>query len=563
MTNKFSVILGNLGNICDRFCGGYKDNPTTEKMLVYKLKYYWTFIVVFLVGCSSKNESESAEQPNIIFLLADDLRDDSFHAMGHPHIKTPNIDKLINQGVRFDNTYIAEPICAPSRVSIFTGMYERLHGVGFSSSYQLTEEQWEKSYPAIMKRNSYYTGFIGKFGVEYYAFRDQVHEKFDFWYAHNNLAKFFPKEHNTIGCIPYHGADNDIITPIMGEAINNFLKSVPEKTPFCLSVSFNVPHHHAATSMYTDYENWHAMTRQANENPKIKGHQVYGNLYRNTDIMIPPETATDPYNYIPKSVLDQDKGRNGVYEFSYTRETCREHYIRYYQLITGLDKVIGDLMENLEDIDIANNTIIIFASDHGLLMGEYGMGGKALLYDLTSKIPFFIYDPRLPENQKGKTVNKLVSSLDIPVTILEYAGLEVPKEMQGRSLLPLINGEEVQWRNELFLESLFTLRDNPFCEGIRTKNWKYIRMYDGVKYYQERDLNFEDNEPDFEQLFNLKDDPQEMNNLVDQYKDSSLLIELREKVKKYSQELNNKREKYLKTHRCAKWEGSKVPFPKD
>ena len=525
------------------------------------LNYIW--VVLILISCSFEKTADSPLRPNIIFLLADDLRDDMFSAMGHPQIKSPNIDKLLNQGVRFNNTYIAEPICAPSRVSIFTGMYERLHGVGFSSSYQLTEQQWAKTYPSILRNNGYHTGFIGKFGVEYYTFRDKVSEKFDFWYAHNNLAKFFPKEYSTIGNIPYHDAGNDIITPIMGEAISNFLDSAPKEKPFCLSVSFNVPHHHAATSMYTGYEGWHAMTRPASENPKLKGHPMYHDLYRGSEIAIPAETATDPYQYIPVKVLDQNKGRNGVYDFSYTRETNQEHHIRYYQLITGLDKVVGDLVENLNVKGLADNTIIIFASDHGLLMGEYGMGGKSLLYDLVSKIPFFIYDPRLPEKQTGKTVTHLVTSLDIPVTILDYAGLEVPEEMQGESLVPLMRGEEVLWRDELFLESLFTLRDNPFLEGIRTEEWKYIRMYDGVAYYLEEDLNFENKKPNFEQLFNLKEDPGEMNNLINEYQDSSLLVNLREKVQSYSQELNQQREEYIDSHQVVKWERAKVPFPKE
>ena len=112
-------------------------------------------------------------------------------------------------------------------------------------------------------------------------------------------------------------------------------------------------------------------------------------------------------------------------------------------------------------------------------MGEYGMGGKGLLYDLASKIPCFIYDPRLPQDLTGKIVSELVSSLDITATILDYAGIEKPRIMEGSSLVPLMANENVEWRDHLFLESLFTLQDNPFCEGIRKGQWKYIRMYDG------------------------------------------------------------------------------------
>ena len=217
-----------------------------------------------------------------------------------------------------------------------------------------------------------------------------------------------------------------------------------------------------------------------------------------------------------------------------------------------MDKVIGDMMRSLKEKGLADNTIIIFASDHGLLMGEYGMGGKALLYDLASKIPCFIYDPRLPESKKGQNIEELVSSLDLTSTILDYAGIKSPKVMQGTSLTPLINGNEKNWRKELFLESFFTGRDNPFCEGIRKGDWKYIRMYRGGFWgYNETHLDFKNKKPDFEQLFNLKEDPKEMNNLIEQYKGSKLLAELRNKTANYANTMNKTREDYKQTHEIA------------
>lgn len=482
-------------------------------------------------------------------MLTDDQRDNTIGAMGHPILQTPAIDKLMKQGVRFSNTYIATPVCAPSRISLFTGMPERIHGVGFSSSYQITEEQWSKTYPAILRENGYYTGFVGKFGVEYYTFRGNADEKFDFWVGHDGWTKFFPKEYNNFSCEPYHGFDNDSITPIMGEALIQFLESTPSDKPFCLSVSFNVPHGSQTTSMYDGYEGWHDMLRPANENPKLAGHPVYGDLYRNVDIPLPQETAKDLYRFIPEFILDQDMGRrNQTYSYDYTRETLSEHYIRYYQTITGLDSIIGDFITELENRGLMDNTIIIFASDHGLLMGEYGMGGKALLYDLTSKIPCFVYDPNLPEKDRGETVDKLVSSLDITATILNYAGVEPPPEMTDSNLIPLVYQEKTDWREELFLESLFTLRDNPFCEGIRKGDWKYIRMYDGVVSFDESHLDFAGKKPAFEQLFNLKDDPGEKNNLIKEYENSELLKEFRKKVSNYSIEMNQKRFNYMKNH---------------
>jgi arylsulfatase A-like enzyme len=500
-------------------------------------------VCIVIISCQQR-EKWDPYRPNIIFLLTDDQRDNTLGIMGHPWVKTPNLDQLVQDGIRFANTYIAEPTCSPSRVAIFTGMHERKNGIGFTSSYQLTEEQWERTYPALLRGTGYYTGFVGKFGVEYYTFRGRASEKFDFWRGHDGWTKFFPKDFQDESCIPYHDAGEDIITPIMGESINMFFNSLPANKPFCLSVSFSVPHGSQTTSMYTECDNWHAMMTPANQNPRLKGHPFYDTLYRKTPFDIPEECATDPYRFIPQNVMDQDGGRSKTYEYSYNPVSCREHHIRYYQTITGFDRVIGGLIKSLEEREFKEHTIIIFASDHGLLMGEYGMGGKALLYDLTSKIPCFIIDPAIPDQMRGKTLDHLVSSLDITATILDYAGIPIPEDMEGKSLVPLMANQKLPWREEIFLENLYTGRDNPFCEGIRLGNWKYIRMYDGKMNYLEEDVDFRDKKPDFEQLFNLEKDPGEYHNLIELYEGSAILQDIRAKCMKYSNDLNGQRSAY-------------------
>ncbi len=506
-------------------------------------------LVPCTVSCRGiPTRSSSVDRPNIIFLFTDDQRDGTFRALGHPVVRTPNVDRLIRRGVLFRNTYVAAPVCAPSRVSVFTGLPQRVHGVGFSSSYRLTEDQWSDTYPARLRENGYYTGFIGKFGVEYYTFRGATDEKFDFWHGHDGWTKFFPKQHNSPSTRPYHNAEHDMITMIMGEAMQRFLATAPEEEPFCLSVSFNVPHGSQTTSMYTGYPGWRDMLRPANENPRLRGHPIYGSLYRDTALPVPDAVGSDPYRHIPRRMLDQEKGRKDTYGYSYDERTAREHHVRYAQVITGLDRVVGNLVETLEERGLADSTILVFASDHGLLMGEYGMGGKGLLYDLTAKIPCFIYDPRLPASERGKTIDRLVSTLDLPVTMLDYADVEVPEEMQGRSLVPLVNGTDTNWRRELFLESLFTMRDNPFSEGIRRGKWKYIRMYDGIHPYDEEALEFSGREPGFEQLFNLRTDPGERTNLIEKCEGTEVLEDLRERVSRRSRSLNARRDEYMEEH---------------
>lgn len=484
------------------------------------------------------------KKPNIIFLLTDDQRDNTLGGMGHPFVKTPYLDQLLKKSLRFKNTYIAEPVCSPSRVSYLTGVHERVHGVGFSSSYQLTEEQWQTTYPALLQKAGYHTGFIGKIGIEYYTFKGKAQDKFDYYWGHDGWTKFLPKKVNANSTKPYHRAKADVITDIMGEAMNEFLDQTPSDQPFCLSVSFNVPHGSQTTSMFQDYPDWRLMSRPANQNPDLKGTAFYDSLYRNLDVQIPKATAKDPYQFIPKHMMDQDKGRNKTYVYNYNTKSCTEHHIRYYQTISGLDHNIGQLLKELEKRKLMDNTVILFGSDHGLLMGEYGMGGKALLYDLSSKIPCFIYDPKTPDSVKGETYDHLVSSLDIPRTILDYAGIEAPSHYSGKSLKPLLQGRNPVWRDELFLESLFTMRDNPFQEGVRNERFKYIRMFDSPKKYDESHTDFRNLKPGFECFFDLESDPEEMVNLIHEPEHQELIAEMRSKCQSYSDELNRDRSSY-------------------
>jgi len=424
-------------------------------------------------------------------------------------------------------------------------MHERVHGIGFTSSYSLTESQWAQSYPALLKESGYFTGFIGKFGVEYYTFRGKAAGKFDYFWGHDGWTKFLPKNHDGNNCKPYHRAKADMITEIMSEAMAEFLEQASEGEPFCLSVSFNVPHGSQTTSMYPGYEGWHSMTRSASDNPALAGHRFYDTLYRDRVIEIPAETGTDPYRFIPRRIMDQDKGRKTqVYPYNYTIESNTEHHIRYYQTITGLDHAIGELLADLKRRGLDGNTVIIYGSDHGLLMGEYGMGGKSLLYDITSKIPCFVRDPRAPAFLHGAEVDALVSSIDIMATILDYAQVPQPSFMDGMSLKPFVEGYPAFWRDDLFLESLYTGRDTPFQEGIREGRWKYIRMFDAPKKYAEGDVEFTDRDPDFEMLFDLEGDPAEKTNLVESMAGSEVLARLRARCAAGSAELNARRSSF-------------------
>ena len=471
--------------------------------------------------------------PNIIFLLADDLRADALSVSGHPFSKTPTIDRLAREGVNYTNAFSVQPICAPSRFAFFSGQYERTSGLGFNSPYEVSESQWQKTYPALLREAGYYTGFIGKFGVQFYSFADGAPAKFDFWRAHDGWIPFFPKDDpDNPGSDPYRDADKDIATEIMGEYIEEFLDTRPKDTPFNLSVSFSAPHNSVVSTMYPEgadpaCESYgcRVMGYPANDNPRLEGHPVYDTLYRDQAVEISDDTGRDPYRFIPEGVIDH-QARRTWYDYNYERDQEPEHLVRYHQNVTGIDRVIGDLVAQLERLGIADNTILIFSSDHGLLNGEYGTGGKALLYDLVTRIPLVVYDPRADESRRGEQNDNLWLNIDVPTTMLAFAGVAAPDVMEGRDL-----NDDDEPRDEVFLESLTVAEGNPFIEAIRTRDWKYVRYLaaSGCPYTEDH-LDFSARQPIFEQLFDLNSDPGERVNLVNAEEHADRLATMREQT---------------------------------
>ncbi|MFT6288730.1 MAG: arylsulfatase A-like enzyme, partial [Alcanivorax sp.] len=205
------------------------------------------------VTASPPSDAVATEPPNIIFLLTDDQRADSLSIAGNQDIQTPHIDQLAKTGVRYISAFTVQPICAPSRFAFLSGQYERISGLGFNSPYQVSERQWQQTYPALLREAGYFTGFIGKFGVEYYALAGSAASKFDYWRAHDGWLPFFPKDlvDNPSTAI-YRDAKHEITTEIMGEFIQDFLSTRPANKPFNLSVSFSAPHNSVVSSMYTE-----------------------------------------------------------------------------------------------------------------------------------------------------------------------------------------------------------------------------------------------------------------------------------------------------------------------
>ena len=306
-----------------------------------------------LLGTSVLSVARAAEalRPNIIFFLIDDQRNDTLGCVGHPIIKTPVIDSLADEGVRFENAFVTTPICAASRASIFTGLYETTHGYTFGKP-PLKKEHIDNSYSMLLHKAGYRTGFIGKYGVKTVGMPEA--EMFDLFEPHDRLPFMMKQKDGTLRHESEVCADKAI----------QFLKSNPAGQPFCLSVSFKASHANDG-----DMEN------------HFPWPKAVDGMYE--DIEIPAPRLDDPaiYESHPDFFKDSSMARKRFYWRWDTKEKYQKNMKAYFRMISGVDHSIGRVRQALEQSGLAENTIIIYMGDNGYFMGDRGFAGKWSHYE--------------------------------------------------------------------------------------------------------------------------------------------------------------------------------------
>ena len=400
---------------------------------------------------------------------------------GNSVIHTPNLDRLAAEGVLFRNNFVTTSICAVSRASFFTGLYARCHSIhGFRTA--LSESQHAASYPAMLRESGYRTGFVGKYGVG----RTTPDARYDEFYGFSGQGRYF------------HDVDGEQrhLTSMMGDDAVDFLENSNDDRPFCLSVSFKAPHVQDA------------------ETPFFLNDPAYDDLYR--DVSLPGWKKNDPryYDQLPEFLRGAYEGRKRWDRRFPDPETWEDSVKRYYRLISGVDAQVGRMLEALERIGSDDNTVIIFTSDNGFYLGERGLAGKWLMHEESIRTPLIIRDPRLA-SRAGTTRDEMTLNIDVMPTILESAGLAIPRAVNGRSLASLVAGETPPWRDEWFYEHLFEHATIPKSEGVRNSRWKYC--------------SFLETEPHYEELYDLENDPEEERNLAPSAEHGIRLEHMRER----------------------------------
>ena len=421
------------------------------------------FLPLLLLALSSL--AGAAEKPlNIVLLYADDWRHDTLGVAGNPVVQTPHLDRLAATGIRFTENCVTTSICGVSRASLFTGQWMARHG---NRGFKPFKTPWSETYPGLLRANGYHVGHAGKWHNGKIP-----SEKFDFSRAYHG-RHWYPKE----------GGGKIHVTQRNENDALEFLTTRPKDKPFCLTVACFATH--------------------AEDHNKLQflPQPQSMELYKDTTIPVPSNATEESWKRLPKFFNEKNEGRNRWHWRFDTPEKFQTMMKNYYRLATEVDAVCGKVIAELKKQDVLDHTLVIFTTDNGYYHAEHGLADKWYPHQESIRVPLIVYDPRMAEGKHGTTTDEFTLNVDLARTILAAVGIDAPKTMQGEDLAPLYLAEKKpEWRTEFFYEHP-TLRDAnfiPASEALVRKDWKYF-------YWPEQKI---------EQLFDLRSDPHEENDLV-------------------------------------------------
>ena len=429
-------------------------------------------------------------RPNIVFLFTDDQRYDAMGCAGNPLIRTPNIDSLAARGVRFDRAFVTLSICSPSRAACLTGRYGSATGV---TTLGRPLKKGERTFAHILKKAGYQTGFAGKWhlgttprqcGFDFVSFFRGNGRYYNRSVVQGGKKKTIP------GFIDDYVAD---------EAVRFIKSAVGKDAPFVLWMCTQVPH----------------MNHKFDWNARKETLALYDRAR-----MPVPKTWQDDLSGKPP-YLKTARSRTRALEYGYAKkEAIQRHLQRYYAAVTEVDASIGKVLRAVSELKLNENTWFLFMGDNGWFMGEHGFTSKVLAYEESIRVPMIVAGPGV----RPRVDRHLVLNIDLAATIVDIAGVAVPENMHGKSLLPLISGRNVMWRDSLLYEAPTpTLGSWPIL-AVRTAKWKYIRTY----------VSNDRSRIAFEELYDLEEDGDERRNVASEKKYAAVVRRLSAKLKEHA-----------------------------
>ncbi|MCG6157143.1 sulfatase family protein [Rubinisphaera margarita] len=452
---------------------------------------------VFALGGISSVEAQ-VEKPNVIFILTDDQRDDTLSCEGHPFLKTPHIDRLANEGVRFANAFITTSLCSPSRASYLSGVYANTHGVVDNFTDYPRDLD---SFPKRLQQAGYKTGYIGKWHMG--EDDDSKRPGFDYWVTHKGQGDYYDTEFNVDG-------DRKVVkgyyTNVVTDMAVDWLKKQKKDEPYLLILGHKAPHtpftpEKKYEHIFDDIEVCYPRSAFNLEGkPKWieqrldTWHGIYGPLYGFRKDF-PDRSAA--------AVVDFEK-----------------FVLNYLASIKSVDDSVGRIYELLKQRNELDNTVIVFAGDNGMFLGEHGMSDKRAMHEPSIRVPMIVRYPRLAK--PGSVLTQQVLNIDLAPSIVELCSAEPMENIHGMSWVPLLEGQSRDWRDAWYYEYNYEKQFpyTPNVRGIRTDRWKYMRYPHGDGS-EDRHMA---------ELYDLKNDPKELNNLINEPEHKELIAKLRSRL---------------------------------
>ncbi|MCQ0111832.1 sulfatase [Zhouia amylolytica] len=499
-----------------------------------KLSYFLFFLALIAMSfpsCSTQTkEAKTSSRPNIVFIMTDDHSYQTLSAYDDRYIQTPNLDRIANEGVIFKNSFVSNSICAPSRAVMLTGKHSHINGqIDNFTTFDNTQPNFAK----YLQQAGYQTSLIGKWHLR----SDPT--GFDNWEILIGQGNYYNSTFIENGeKTPSKGYVTDVIT----DKAMQWLDGRKKDQPFCLLVHHKAAHriwqpnitmldslsekeYKVPANFFDNYEGRKAA--KLNKMSIIKDMDLvydlkmnddalpskYRNAYKNMYNLMNPEQKEiwDAY-YTP--ILEQFK-EAGLTDDELAIWKYQRYMNDYLKVIRSLDDNVGRLLDYLDQNNLKENTLVVYTSDQGFYMGEHGWFDKRYMYEQSLRTPLLM---RYPEGIKNKgAIEELVQNIDYAPTFLDFAGVDIPEDMQGASLKPLLNNEKMNWREAIYYHYYESPNEHGVKKhyGIRTDRYKLIHFYEDMDEWE---------------FYDLQKDPEEMHNLFHDEQYSSLIKELKSKL---------------------------------
>jgi len=466
-----------------------KSYKTTNRREFLKSLGLATVALPFATGCASAQPLFNAgKKPrNVIFILSDDHRYDFMGFLNKPKfLKTTNMDRMAREGAYIKYATVSTALCSPSRASILTGQFAHRHGVVDNNSRVPAGTRF---FSQDLQKAGWQTAFMGKWHMGHAS--DEPRPGFHKWISFKGQGVYFNPTFNIDGKrVKRQGHVSDLLT----EYALDWLKNERDQDkPFLL---------------YLSHKAVHGMFEPA------KRHL---GKYDDVKLEYPKSMAYTEENYKgkPQWVKEQRNSWHGVDHMYHGQMDFDTFYRRYCETLLSVDESIGRVIKYLEGNNLAEETLVMYMGDNGFVFGEHGLIDKRHMYEESMRVPFLAWCPGMIE--PGSVIEELIQNIDIAPTIMDVAGLDTPERMDGQSFLPILQGKKTPWRDSAFYEYYWerNFPHTPTTHGVRTNRYKYIH-YHGIW--------------DIDELYDLRNDPEEMNNLIDSPEHQDLIKQLNNRM---------------------------------